>query len=69
MNNSASEALRALAPPLTLWWARLPRGGRGVALVSLGSFGLVVMAAVVKYLGQRLPPFEILFFRSAVGFS
>ncbi len=41
--------------------------GRGVVLVSLGSIGLVLMAALAKFLGQRLPPFEILFFRSFVG--
>jgi drug/metabolite transporter (DMT)-like permease len=36
-------------------------------LVSAGSIGLVLMAALAKHLGTRLPPFEILFFRSAVG--
>lgn len=46
----------------------MPRMARGVTLVSIGSFGLVLMAALAKYLGNRLPPFEILFFRSFVGF-
>lgn len=41
---------------------------RGAFLVSLGSFGLVLMAALAKHLGERLPPFEILFFRSLIGF-
>ena len=60
-----AERLRA---PVDARWARMPRLGRGVVLVSLGSFGLVLMAALAKYLGNRLPPFEILFFRSFVGF-
>jgi drug/metabolite transporter (DMT)-like permease len=49
-------------------WNATPTTAKGVALVSMGSFGLVAMAALAKYLGDRLPPFEILFFRSAVGF-
>ena len=49
-------------------WAATPLAAKGVFLVSSGSIGLVLMAALAKYLGSRLPPFEILFFRSAVGF-
>ena len=49
-------------------WAATPLAAKGVFLVSTGSIGLVLMAALAKYLGSRLPPFEILFFRSAVGF-
>lgn len=41
---------------------------RGAALVSCGSLMLVVMAAAVKFLGTRLSSFEILFFRSVIGF-
>ena len=41
---------------------------RGVFYVSAGSLMLVVMAAVAKALGDRLPSFELMFFRSAVGF-
>ncbi|MBM3608786.1 MAG: DMT family transporter [Alphaproteobacteria bacterium] len=62
------NAARSLLDSPLRWWEKLPRAGRGMALVSLGSFGLVLMAALAKYLGERLPPFEILFFRSAVGF-
>jgi drug/metabolite transporter (DMT)-like permease len=40
---------------------------RAAALVSAGSLTLVVMATVVKYLGNELPAMEILFFRSAIG--
>ena len=50
-------------------WAATPLAAKGVFLVSTGSIGLVLMAALAKYLGSRLPPFEILFFRSAVGFA
>jgi drug/metabolite transporter (DMT)-like permease len=48
-----------------------PKSGdvaRAAALVSAGSLTLVVMATVVKYLGNELPAMEILFFRSAIGF-
>lgn len=57
-----------LRAPVDAWWEAMPRGARGAFLVSSGSIGLVLMAVLVKYLGSRLPPFEILFFRSAVGF-
>ena len=46
----------------------MDRRARGVALVSFGSFMLVVMAIAVKHLGTRLPSIEILFFRSLIGF-
>lgn len=41
---------------------------RGAALVSIGSLTLVVMATLVKHLGERISSFEILFFRSMIGF-
>ncbi|MCC6887592.1 MAG: DMT family transporter [Hyphomicrobiales bacterium] len=41
---------------------------RGIALVSLGSLTLVVMATLVKHLGERLPAMELFFFRSLIGF-
>jgi drug/metabolite transporter (DMT)-like permease len=41
---------------------------RGAVLVSIGSFTLVVMAMLVKHLGNRIPTLEILFFRSGIGF-
>ncbi|MBX9827565.1 MAG: DMT family transporter [Xanthobacteraceae bacterium] len=46
----------------------MDRNARGAALVSLGSFTLVVMAMLVKQVGSRIPTIEILFFRSIVGF-
>lgn len=49
------------------WWLGQSGLARGAVLVSAGSIGLVLMAALVKYLGGRLPPFEILFFRSFIG--
>ena len=41
---------------------------RGIALVSLGSLTLVVMATLVKHVGERIPAMEIFFFRSLIGF-
>ncbi|MEA2987403.1 MAG: hypothetical protein QOG83_114, partial [Alphaproteobacteria bacterium] len=49
-------------------WNAMDRVARGVALVSAGSLTLVVMATLVKHLGTRIPSFEILFFRSLIGF-
>jgi drug/metabolite transporter (DMT)-like permease len=49
-------------------WNAMDRGARGAALVSAGSLTLVVMGMVVKYLGDRIPTVEILFFRSLIGF-
>src|SRR3954469_7433936 len=49
-------------------WNSIDNGARGALLVSGGSLTLVVMATLVKYLGSDLPAFEILFFRSFVGF-
>ena len=63
------SAVARLRAPVDAWWSALPMGARGAFLVSMGSIALVLMAALVKYLGNRLPPFEILFFRSAVGFA
>lgn len=53
----------------TLWrWENMALAARGAALVSIGSMLLVVMSSVAKVLGDRLHPFEILLFRSLVGF-
>ena len=49
-------------------WEAMDRTARGAALVSLGSFTLVVMAMLVKQVGTRIPTIEILFSRSIVGF-
>jgi drug/metabolite transporter (DMT)-like permease len=49
-------------------WEAMDRTARGAALVTLGSFTLVVMAMLVKQVGSRIPTIEILFFRSIVGF-
>jgi len=49
-------------------WNGIDNGARGALLVSSGSLTLVMMATLVKYLGTDLPAFEILFFRSFVGF-
>jgi drug/metabolite transporter (DMT)-like permease len=49
-------------------WRAMDGVARGVFLVSAGSFTLVVMATLVKHLGERLPALEIMFFRSFIGF-
>jgi drug/metabolite transporter (DMT)-like permease len=49
-------------------WGAMDGVARGAALVSAGSLTLVVMAVLVKGLGKDLPAFEILFFRSLIGF-
>ena len=45
----------------------IPPATQAVFFVSVGSFLLVVMAAAVKSMGDRLPSFELLFFRSGIG--
>jgi len=45
----------------------LAPAAQAVFFVSLGSLMLVVMAAAVKSMGDRLPSFELLFFRSGIG--
>lgn len=65
---SAPHFVARLRAPLDARWDAMPLSARAAFLVSSGSIGLVLMAVIVKFLGNRLPPFEILFFRSAVGF-
>lgn len=63
-----AQRTRGLSTHVAAWLADLGPNARGAAYVSLGSVLLVVMAVIAKYLGNRLPSFEILFFRSSVGF-
>lgn len=51
-----------------LTFAGLTPNARGAVLVSAGSLTLVAMASLVKFLGSHLSSFEILFFRSLIGF-
>ena len=60
--------LASVRARLTGRWSGLPPNARGAALVSLGSITLVMMATLVKFLGSRMSSFEILFFRSLIGF-
>jgi drug/metabolite transporter (DMT)-like permease len=53
---------------LPAWFDRLSPNARGITLVTIGSLMLVIMAVVAKFLGGRLPAFELLAFRSGVGF-
>ena len=63
----ATAFSRLMAPPQARWDA-LPPVVRGASLVSAGALTLVVMAILTKVLGQRLSSFQILFFRSFIGF-
>jgi len=47
--------------------ARLRPATQAIFFVSMGSLLLVAMAAAVKSMGDRLPSFELLFFRSGIG--
>lgn len=49
-------------------WATLSPNVRGAGFVVVGAFILIVMASLVKHLGQRLPSFEVLFVRFLAGF-
>jgi len=65
---AAGPALTRAARLNLAFDAWLPPAGQAVFYVSLGSLMLVVMAAAAKSLGDRIPSFELLFFRSAIGF-
>lgn len=52
---------------LPAFWTSLPPNIRGACLVALGGFLLIVMASLVKHLGQSLPTFEVLFVRFLAG--
>ena len=53
--------------PLVAAWERISPNIRGACFVVVGAFLLIVMAALVKHLGQALPPFEVLFVRFLAG--
>ncbi|MDC0033576.1 DMT family transporter [Alphaproteobacteria bacterium] len=48
-------------------WSRIPANIRGASFVITGGFLLIVMASLVKLLGQTLPVFEVLFIRFLAG--
>ena len=52
---------------LSARWARLPANIRGTGFVITGGFLLIVMASLVKHLGQSLPAFEVVFVRFLTG--
>jgi len=68
VSENSPGPLGAIRTRITSWWEGVAPASRGLILFSIGSFGLVVMAGIVKALGDRLPPFEMLFFRSFIGF-
>ncbi|MBT5938313.1 MAG: DMT family transporter [Rhodospirillaceae bacterium] len=48
-------------------WAKLPANIQGACFIAVGGFLLIAMAALVKFLGQTLPAFEVLFVRFLAG--
>jgi drug/metabolite transporter (DMT)-like permease len=67
---SRPSFLSTLPPFASAWsrWHAMDGVRRGMALVSLGSLTLVLMATLVKHLGEHIPAMEIFFFRSLIGF-
>ena len=69
MNEPESNATPAgLVGRLQTAWNGLPANIRGVGFAVVGGFILIVMASLVKQLGQELPAFEVLFVRFFAGF-
>jgi drug/metabolite transporter (DMT)-like permease len=56
----------AIGAPIAAW-NRIPANIRGALFVVTGGFLLIVMASIVKILGQTLPVFEVLFVRFFAG--
>jgi drug/metabolite transporter (DMT)-like permease len=48
-------------------WSQLPANIRGAGCIVVGGFLLIVMASIVKHLGQLLPAFEVVFVRFLCG--
>jgi drug/metabolite transporter (DMT)-like permease len=48
-------------------WAKFPANIQGACFIAVGGFLLIAMAALVKFLGQTLPAFEVLFVRFLAG--
>lgn len=48
-------------------WGNLSANVRGAGFVIVGALTLIIMAALVKHLGQSLPAFEVLFVRFLAG--
>ena len=48
-------------------WSRMPANIRGAICIVTGGFLLIVMASMVKHLGQSLPAFEVVFVRFLCG--
>jgi drug/metabolite transporter (DMT)-like permease len=64
-----SDAPEQVAPRQSLKdaWDRLSPNVRGVCFCVIGGFLLIVMASLVKHLGQNLPALQVLFIRSLAG--
>jgi len=69
-NSELPEPLSSRVSPiggLVAAWGRIPANIRGALYVVTGGFLLIVMASIVKILGQTLPVFEVLFVRFLAG--
>lgn len=53
--------------PLLKTWAYIPANIRGACFVVVGAFLLIIMASLVKHLGNNLPASEVLFVRFLAG--
>lgn len=59
--------LATLSDAIAMRLGRLPRNTRGAGFALVGTLLLTLMAVLFKVLGQKLPPFEVLFFRFLAG--
>jgi drug/metabolite transporter (DMT)-like permease len=49
-------------------WVRLPENLRGALWITMGTIAFALNDAVIKHLGRTIHPFELAFFRYAIGF-
>ena len=55
--------------PLTEAWLRLPPNLRGILWIVLGTLSFAANDLLVKTLGKTMSPFQLAFFRYALGFA
>lgn len=67
-DDKPDRSSEAPPPPPQSAQKELSSNIRAVIYVALGGFLLIVMASLVKHLGETLPAFQILFVRSIAGF-
>ncbi|HAT35879.1 MAG TPA: hypothetical protein DCS82_09200 [Rhodospirillaceae bacterium] len=62
-----TEPNRLFPQGLQKKWHELPDNVRGACWMTLSAFLFTAMGGVIKHLGQRLDPIELVFFRSLFG--